>query len=48
MNEPISENETIEISKSQRKREAHELLDLAKKLISMPDATLGQMPLDDD
>ncbi len=48
MNEPISENETIEISKSQRKREAHELLDLAKKLISMPDATLGKMPLDDD
>lgn len=48
MNEPVNENETLEVSKSQRKREAHELLELAKKLISMPDATLAQMPLDDD
>jgi excinuclease ABC subunit A len=37
MNEPSTEIDTIEISKSQRKREAHELLDLAKQLISMPE-----------
>ena len=36
MNESSTENDTLEISKSQRKREAHELLDLAKKLVSMP------------
>jgi len=48
MNEPTNENETLEISKSQRKREAHELLDLAKKLISMPDSRLKGLPLDDD
>jgi ribosome-associated protein len=48
MNEPVSGNETLEISKSQRKREAHELLSLAKKLVSMPEATLNDMPLDDD
>jgi ribosome-associated protein len=48
MNEPVNENETLEISKSQRKREAHELLELAKKLISMPEARLDHMPLDDN
>ena len=48
MNEPSNKIETLEISKSQRKREAHELLDLAKKLISMPDARLKALPLDDD
>ena len=48
MNESSTENETPEISKSQRKRDAHELLDLAKKLISMPDTRLKRMPLDDD
>jgi len=48
MNEPITENDTLEISKSQRKRDANELLDLAKKLISMPDARLKRMPMDDD
>jgi ribosome-associated protein len=48
MNEPSNENETLEISKSQRKRDAHELLDLAKNLISMPDARLKRLPLDDN
>jgi len=48
MNEPITENDTLEISKSQRKRDANEVLDLAKKLISMPDARLKRMPMDDD
>lgn len=48
MNESSTENDTLEISKSQRKRDAHELLDLAKKLISMPEARLKRMPLDDD
>jgi ribosome-associated protein len=48
MNEPIPENDTLEISKSQRKREAQELLDLAKKLISMPESRLKTMPMDVD
>ena len=48
MNESSTENDTLEISKSQRKRDAHELLDLAKKLISMPEARLKRMPMDDD
>lgn len=48
MNESSNEIETLEISKSQRKRDAHELLDLAKQLISMPDARLKGLPLDSD
>jgi ribosome-associated protein len=48
MNKSSIENETPDISKSQRKREAHELLDLAKKMISMPESRLKRMPLDDD
>jgi len=48
MNEINTENDTLEISKSQRKREANELLDLAKKLISMPEARLKRMPMDQD
>jgi len=48
MNESTTENDTLEISKSQRKRDAHELLDLGKKLISMPESRLKRMPLDDD
>ena len=48
MNEFSDENEAVEVSKSQRKREAHELLDLAKKLISMPDNQLKGLPLEDD
>lgn len=48
MNDSIPENDALEISKSQRKREAHELLDLAKKLISMPESRLKTMPMDED
>ena len=48
MNESSTENDRLEISKSQRKRDAHELLDLAKKLISMPESRLKRMPMDDD
>ena len=48
MNESRTENGTPEISKSQRKREANELLDLAKNLISMPEARLSGLPLDAD
>ena len=48
MNESNTENDTLEISKSQRKREAHELLDLAKKLISMPGSRLKKLPMDQD
>lgn len=48
MNESDTEQDTLEISKSQRKREAHELLDLAKKLISMPETRLDKMPMDED
>ena len=48
MNESTTENDTLEISKSQRKREAHELLDLAKKLISMTESRLKKMPMDED
>ncbi len=38
--------DSLEVSKSQRKREAHELLDLAKKIILMPDSRLKRLPLD--
>ncbi len=38
--------DTPEVSKSQRKREAHELLGLAKKIILMPDSRLKRLPLD--
>jgi ribosome-associated protein len=45
--EEVTED-AIEISKSQRKREANELLELGKQLIAMPEARLKRMPLDDD
>ncbi len=48
MNEFTSENDTLEISKSQRKRDANELLELAKLLISMPETRLNKLPLDQD
>lgn len=47
-NEITPENNTLEVSKSQRKRDAHELLDLGKKLISMPESRLKRMPMDDE
>lgn len=48
MNQPTIENDTAEISKSQRKREANELLDLAKKLVAMPESRLNKLPMDQD
>lgn len=48
MNEFTSENDTLEVSKSQRKREANELLGLAKLLMSMPETRLDRLPLDQD
>src|SRR5690554_4172773 len=47
-NADVFSEDLDEVSKSQRKREAHELLDLGKLLISMPDSRLARMPLDDD
>jgi len=41
-------DEIPEISKSQRKREAHALLDLARQLVSMPQSRLKRLPLDQD
>jgi ribosome-associated protein len=46
MIETTTENETVEISKSQRKREAQALLDLARDLVSMPEARLKGLPVD--
>src|SRR5210317_850733 len=48
MNETPTDNDSLEISKSQRKREANELLELAKNLIAMPESRLKRMPLDED
>lgn len=44
--DPSNGNDTPEISKSQRKREAHELLDLARTLVSMPETRLKGLPLE--
>ena len=46
MNESTTENDTIEISKSQRKRDADELLDLAKELVSMQESRLKKLPME--
>ena len=46
MRKKVTENDTVEISKSQRKREAHEMLELARKLVAMPTAALPGLPLD--
>ncbi len=46
--DPANGNDTSEVSKSQRKREAHELLDLARTLISMPETRLEGLPLEPD
>lgn len=46
MNESTTENDSLEISKSQRKREAQELLNLAKDLISMPESRLDRLPME--
>jgi ribosome-associated protein len=39
-------DDSLEVSKSQRKREANELLDLAKKIIAMPGPRLKRLPLE--
>jgi ribosome-associated protein len=46
MNESTTENDTLEISKSQRKRDADELLNLAKELVSMPESRLKKLPME--
>ena len=48
MSETNTENETVEISKSQLKREAKELLDLARQLVAMTDSGLKRLPLDEE
>lgn len=48
MNESTTENGIPEISKSQRKREAQELVNLAKEMISMPENRFKKLPLDED
>ena len=48
MIESIPENETLEISKSQRKRDAKELVSLAKEMISMTENRFKKLPLDED
>ena len=47
MNDPSTENDTLEISKSQRKREAQELVNLAKEVISMTENRFKKLPLDE-
>ena len=46
MNELTNDNEILEVSKSQRKREAHALLQLARQLADMPANLLSSLPLD--
>lgn len=48
MGESDTENEILEVSKSQLKREARELLDLAKQMVSLPDSSLNTLPLDSE
>lgn len=48
MNESNPESDVQEVSKSQLKREANEILDLAKQLLAMPEPTLNGLPLDTD
>jgi len=48
MNESSTENNIQEISKSQLKRKANEMVELAKKLVAMPEATLNGLPLQSD
>lgn len=43
-----AEDDSLEVSKSQRKRHAHELLESAKQLISMPETRLKRLPMDED
>jgi len=46
MNESTTDNETIVISKSQRKRDAQKLVELAKNMIGMPENVFKKLPMD--
>ncbi len=48
MNDPSTENEILEISKSQRKRDAQELVGLAKTIIAMTENRFKKLPMDED
>jgi ribosome-associated protein len=48
MNEFTTDTESAEVSKSQRKRDAQELLDLARQLIAMPANQLDNLPIDNE
>ena len=48
MNESTTDNDTIEISKSQRKRDADQVLDLAKELVSMLESRLKKLPMEQE
>jgi len=48
MSDSTTENETLEISKSQRKREAQELVDLAREIIAMTESRFKKLPMDED
>ena len=48
MNDPSTENEILEISKSQRKRDAQELVSLAKTIIAMTENRFKKLPMDED
>ena len=48
MNASTTGNETPETSKSQRKREAHALLELARQLAAMPANLLASLPIDEE
>ena len=48
MNKSNPENDIQEVSKSQLKRDANEILDLAKKLLAIPEPSLQGLPLDPD
>ena len=48
MNETTTDNETIVISKSQRKRDAQKLVELAKNMIGMPENVFKKLPMDEE
>jgi len=48
MNESTTDNETIVISKSQRKRDAQKLVELAKNMIGMPENLFKKLPMDEE
>jgi ribosome-associated protein len=45
---PEDDAEELAPSKSQRKREAHEMFDLGRELSELSSATLRELPMDDD